>query len=161
MPVLTPDEWKDKSVDVANDIAKQFITLALGGIAFAVGITTQDPQALQGRLFWAVIGGFAVSGLLGFGFLMHGVSHMAEGRGRLDLYQGAARWAPVLQIAALSGAMAALLVFHVNAVARKAGVQETRLTIQQGGKDTILAVQPGKAVMISVSQSGELKAEIK
>jgi hypothetical protein len=161
MPVLTPEEWKDKSVDVANDIAKQFITLALGGIAFAVGITTQDPQALQSRLFWGVIGGFAISGLLGFGFLMHGVSHMAEGKGRLNLYQGAARWVPMLQIATLCGATAALVFFHVNAVARKAGTQETKLTIQQAGKDTILAVQPGKAVAISVSQSGDLKAEIK
>ncbi len=159
MAKLDADEWKDKSVDLANDVAKQFIALALGGIAFAVGITSQDAAALRTVLFWLVIGAFGVSSLLGFGFLMHGVSSQAQGK-RLELYSGAARWAPVLQIVALVGAVVALLFFHIDAASRKTA-QETKLTIQQGGKDTTLAVQPGRAVTIAVSPTGDLTAEVK
>lgn len=159
MAKLDTDEWKDKSVELANDLAKQFIALALGGIAFAVGITSQDAVALRTVLFWVVIGAFALSSLLGFGFLMHGVSSQSQGK-RLELYSGAARWVPMLQIAALVVAVVALLLFHVDATSRTTA-QETKVTIQQGGKDTTLAVQAGRTVTIAVSPTGDLKAEVK
>jgi hypothetical protein len=160
MPGLDADGWKDKSVDVASDVSKQLITLGLGAIAFAVGITSQDAVALRQPLFWWVIGFFGVSTLLGFAFLAMVVSSEAGGT-RPDVY-GGARWPALLQVLGVLVGTVLLLVFHVNAVARRSGSQETRLTVQQpSGKGTTLSVQPGKSVTIVVSPSGELTAHVK
>jgi hypothetical protein len=158
--VLEAADFKVKGADLAVDIAKQLLTLSWGGIAFAVGITTTDAKALHEDAFWWVIGMYGASTLLGFLFLMVGVSRYAKGI-ELKVYEGAARFLPLLQIILLVAGTWLLLNFHVEAATRKAGELETKLTVHQAGKDTVLSLQPGKAVTLTISSSGEMKAEVK
>ncbi len=158
--VLEAADFKMKGADLAVDIAKQLLTLSLGGIAFAVGITTTDAKALHEDSFWYVIGTYGGSTLLGFLFLMYGVSRYAKGV-ELKVYEGAARFLPLIQMILLVGGTWLLLNFHVEAASRRAGDLETKLTVHQAGKDTAISLQPGKAVTLTISSSGEMKAEIK
>jgi hypothetical protein len=157
---LDATDFKVKGADLAADIAKQLLTLSLGGIAFAVGITTTDAKALHEDLFWWLIATFGVSTILGFVFLMIGVSGYAKGK-EVDVYKGPARFLPLLQIILLVAGTGLLLYFHVETATRKAGELETKLTVRQAGKDTVISLQPGKAVTLTISSSGEMKAEVK
>lgn len=94
---LDAADYKLKGADLAVDIAKQLLTLSLGGIAFAVGITTTDAKALHEDSFWWVIGTYGACTLFGFLFLMIGVNRYEKGTA-LDVYKGAARFLPLLQI---------------------------------------------------------------
>lgn len=160
MATLTEGEWRDKSLDVANDVAKQFIALALGGIAFAIGISGKSPGSLNDPRFWIAIGALGLSAILGFLFLMGAVARMADGK-RLDVYSGLPRFLAGMQIILVGVATVVLLLFHIRDVARQAGLSQTKVVIQQGGKDTTLVAEPGKNITISVTTTGELKAEVK
>ena len=85
---------------------------------------------------------------------------MADGK-RLDVYSGGPRFLAATQIILVGIATVVLLLFHMRDVARQAGLNQTRVVIQQGGKDTTLVAEPGKNITISVSPTGELKAEVK
>lgn len=160
MPPPTPEEFQIKGDELAIDTSKQFVALSLAGIAFAVSVTSDDATTLSHPLFWSVIGAFGLSTFLGFVFFLNGVARYDKGT-RINVYKGWARWGPLLQIIFLCIGVGCLLRLHVDNVARKAGLQETRLTLRQGGKDTTLVVQPGKSVVMSVGSAGEIKAEVR
>ena len=64
------------ATQLSFDITRQFITIALGGIAFVAGLAGASATTASTVLFWAILIVFGLSTLFGLLFLMHGVHRL-------------------------------------------------------------------------------------
>ena len=88
---------QEEAAKLGFDLTKQFITLAIGGIAFVVGMTVSNPSAISSLLLWSIIGVFALSVILGLFFLLHGVNILCIQRS-YDIYATSLRFLAGAQI---------------------------------------------------------------
>ena len=65
-----PCPYKEMSVNIALDTARQFITLAVGGMGFIAGFSYIFPPLLSTCLFWIIMTVFGVSICCGLLFCM-------------------------------------------------------------------------------------------
>lgn len=92
-----PENHQEEAAKLGFDLTKQFITLAVGGIAFVVGLSYSAPTAISSFLLWGTIGVFGCSALLGLFFLMHGVNTLSEKKS-YDIYATSFRLLAASQI---------------------------------------------------------------
>jgi hypothetical protein len=115
-PPLT-DDFAKKAADTSLDLAKQFLTLAFAGIAFAVGLSFNTPGAVTTRVLWWVIGSFGASAALGLVFLMHFVSLVGVSRS-YNIYGRFPRLLSILQIVLMIfGAVLLVAIIRRHSVA--------------------------------------------
>ena len=152
-------ENKKNASNLAVEISKQFLAIAFAGIAFTIGISSQDGAIMGSRLFWGVIVVFAISAVLGFCFLMHGVSKYAKGEAFAP-YGGGARFAAFLQSLALAVGVGLLLWLHVESVESKSKTGDQRLQIEQTPKGTTVRVSSGRKATISISEKDKVEATV-
>ena len=91
------EECEKKAAELGFDLTKQFLTLALAGIAFVVGLSFNTPGAVSSLMLWLVIGVFGGSVLLGLLFLMRGVSLLSVEKS-YNIYAPSLRGLAILQI---------------------------------------------------------------
>ena len=70
------DQCEKDATQLSFDITRQFITITLGGIGFAVGLAGASGAVVSVVLFWAILIIFGLSTLFGLLFLMHGVHRL-------------------------------------------------------------------------------------
>ncbi|MBC8032294.1 MAG: hypothetical protein H7Z16_19580 [Pyrinomonadaceae bacterium] len=105
-------KYQDSS-KLAIDISKQFLTLAIAGIGFVIGMLISEPPRLPTiYLYWALIP-LLVSVGLALLFLMGVVSQISR-RNNYDIYSIKPRALAVLQILFFVGAIVALGVATIN-----------------------------------------------
>lgn len=92
-----PDNHQEEAAKLGFDLTKQFITLAVGGIAFVVGLSYSAPTAISSLLLWGTIAVFGSSAFLGLFFLMHGVNTLSEKKS-YDIYATSLRLLAASQI---------------------------------------------------------------
>jgi hypothetical protein len=92
-----PDDHEQEAAKLSFDVTKQFITLAIGGIAFVVGLSFSTPTAISSILLWSTIVVFAASAVFGLFFLMHGVNILSVQKS-YDVYATSLRFLAGLQI---------------------------------------------------------------
>jgi len=92
-----PHEHEQEAAKLAFDITKQFITIAIGGIAFVVGLYSSSPTAVSSFLLWTTVVVFGLSALFGLVFLMHGVSLLSIDKS-YDVYATGLRFLSIFQI---------------------------------------------------------------
>ena len=92
-----PNNHEEEAAKLGFDLTKQFITLALGGIAFVVGLSFSTPTAVSSILLWSTVGVFALSAIFGLFFLMHGVNILSIDKS-YDIYATSLRVLAALQI---------------------------------------------------------------
>jgi len=63
-----PQDHEQEAAKLSFDLTKQFITLAIGGIAFVVGLSFSTPTAISSVLLWITIAVFALSAVLDWCF---------------------------------------------------------------------------------------------
>ena len=85
------------AANLAFDLTRQFITLAVGGIGFAVGIHHAAPTAASAVMFWAILSVFGGSAIFGLAFLMHGIGRLYQDKS-YDVYATGLRVLSILQI---------------------------------------------------------------
>jgi hypothetical protein len=106
---------KKKAADVALDLAKQFLTVAFGGIAFTVGLSFSAPDAITTIFFWIIVVSFGLSAAFGFLFLMNAigsVNKLADDQ-FLDVSAGTLPTFSVLQIlGTVVGTVALIVVLY-------------------------------------------------
>jgi hypothetical protein len=158
--ILPMSDFKQRGVDLALDIGKQFLALALGGVAFAIGITAKDNGSVASGLFWAVIALFGSSLLFGFLFLMHGVSRLYQDS-ELDPYARFPRMASLLQIVSVMLATVFLLLLHLHTLGHEKAKEMTKVKIVRDGKETTLVVEPGRELTASVAPDGSIATSVK
>jgi len=71
------EDCEKKAAELGFDLTKQFITLALAGIAFVVGLSFNSPGTVPALLLWPTVGVFGLSTVLGLLFLMRGVNQLS------------------------------------------------------------------------------------
>ena len=92
-----PADHEQEAAKLGFDLTKQFITLAIGGIAFVVGLSFSTPTAVSSILLWSTVAVFALSAILGLFFLMHGVNILSVQKS-YDIYATSLRFLAALQI---------------------------------------------------------------
>ena len=92
-----PNDHEQEAAKLSFDITKQFITIAVGGIAFVVGLSVSSPTTISSFLLWATIGIFVVSAGFGLLFLMHGVNTLSIKKS-YDVYATGLRFLSIFQI---------------------------------------------------------------
>jgi hypothetical protein len=150
-------ENKHKAADLSFDLSKQFLSIAFGGLAFAIGISTADGRASSTWLFWAAVIVFALSAVLGFLFMMRGVADFS-GKKSFDIFETGARLMSSFQIIFVFAGVIMLLFLHLEtkrpSVSPREGVR-----IEFGGKmisapsDTTLDVKIAPDGSIDVKQA--------
>jgi hypothetical protein len=88
-----PTHKKD-SATMACDLARQFVNIAVGGMAFAVGLSLA--LKISVCLLWSILIVFGLSVFAGLLFLMHFIALVWKGE--YNVYIPSLRWLSISQI---------------------------------------------------------------
>jgi hypothetical protein len=88
---------EQEAAKLSFDVTKQFVTIAVGGIAFVVGLSSSSPTAISSFLLWTTIAVFGLSAVFGLLFLMHGVNTLSVQKS-YDIYATGLRILAISQI---------------------------------------------------------------
>lgn len=153
---MAADNHDQEAAKLGFDLTKQFITLAVGGIAFVVGLSFSTPTAVSSILLWSTIGVFAVSAILGLFFLMHGVNILSVQKS-YDIYATSLRFLAGLQVILVLGGMILLcpILYHrpAAAVAKPGNSIRIQLAPQQS---LSYPIEPNKNYTIEID-AGKVK----
>jgi hypothetical protein len=110
LPLAMPENHEQEAAKLGFDVTKQFITIAISGIAFVVGLSFSTPTAISSILLWCTIGVFGLSAIFGLLFLMHGVKILGVQKS-YDVYATSLRFLAIVQIALVL--LGVILVFPI------------------------------------------------
>jgi len=99
----------EEGAKLSFDLIKQFTTLAVGGIAFVVGLSYSTPLAISPNLLWITILVFGISAVCGLVFLMHSVATLSIEKS-YDVYTNTFRALSIVQILLVVGGVIMLCV---------------------------------------------------
>jgi hypothetical protein len=148
-----------KGTDLAFEVSKQFLTLALGGVAFAIGITGSHPEAFGTIWFWLAIILFGLSIFTGFVFLMAGVSSLGQDKA-FDVYRPFHRMLSIIQVLSIVAGASLLLYIHASSLRYDSPTTVT-FEIHVAGKMTSMTVPAGSSVEAVVAPDNTVKVTIK
>jgi hypothetical protein len=135
--MTTPNNHEEEAAKLGFDLTKQFITFALGGIAFVVGLYFSTPNAVSIVLLWSTVAVFAVSTILGLAFLMHGVNILSVQRS-YDIYATSLRFLSGLQIILVLIGVALLApILYYKPTSPTPSATSNTITIQIDSKQSI------------------------
>lgn len=120
-----PDNHEQEAAKLSFDLTKQFITLAVGGIAFVVGLSYSAPTAISAVLLWSTIAVFGLSAVFGLFFLMHGVNTLSVQKS-YDVYATSLRVLAALQILLVLGGVILLCPILYHRPATKPAATDTK-----------------------------------
>jgi hypothetical protein len=150
------EDCEKKAADLAFDVTKQFLTLALAGIAFVVGLSFNTPGAVSSLMLWLTVVIFGLSAVFGLFFLLHGVNLLSEKK-TYDVYASSLRFLSIVQIAmVLLGAALLVPIVTMRPASRDAaasGTIEVKSGPQQG---VVYRLDPGRDITIEVD-GGKVK----
>jgi hypothetical protein len=151
------DHKKDcqkKAAELGFDLSKQFLTLALAGIAFVVGLSFNTPGAISSLMLWLTVGTFGLSTAIGLIFLMRGVSLISIDH-TYDIYATSLRALAGAQImlVLVGVVLLAPLLIRRSAKESSANAIELRLDKQQ---TVVYPIDPNKNVTIE-ADGGKIK----
>jgi hypothetical protein len=145
------ENHEQEAAKLSFDLTKQFITLAVGGIAFVVGLSYSSPTTISSLLLWATIGVFGLSAVLGLFFLMHGVNTLSVQKS-YDVYATSLRVLAGFQILLVLAGVILLCPILYQRPAAKPGVTDTKaIQIQLAPQQTLsYPVEPDKNYKIEI-----------
>lgn len=149
-----------KGHDLAFEVSRQFLTLSLGGIGFAVGVTGQQPEVFSTWMFWVAILSFGLSMVVGFMFLMNGVSTLGQGQD-FDVYGKLPRTLSILQVVFVLVGSVLILGIHSQTVSTEPKVTNIVVEVATSGEKTSLSAPAGSTVELTVETNGTIRAAIK
>jgi hypothetical protein len=88
------ESGKKDSAMLSCDLARQFVNIALGGMAFAVALSLTSK--ISSCLLWSILIVFGTSVAAGLLFLMHLISLISIGK--YEVYRPSVRWISAVQI---------------------------------------------------------------
>ena len=94
----TPLAHKQDAMTMACDLVRQFVNIAVGGIAFVVGLSVTSN--ISAYLFWLILIVLGSSVGVGLFFLMHGIGRVWHCD--YNVYASSMRFLAVLQILLVS-----------------------------------------------------------
>ena len=152
-----PDDHEQEAAKLGFDITKQFLTLAIGGIAFVVGLSYSTPSAVSSTLLWSTVAVFGASALFGLMFLMHGVSTLSIKKS-YDVYATSLRLLAVLQILLMLGGVGLLCPILYHRPTSGAFADGKSIRIQVSPQQTLTyPVEPDKNYTVEIEPGGKVK----
>ena len=150
------ENHEQEAAKLGFDVTKQFITLAIGGIAFVVGLSLSTPTAISSVLLWFIVIVFGLSAVFGLVFLMHGVNVLSV-RKSYDIYATSLRVLAGLQIILVLVGVVLIcpILYHrpAGATLKKPTSIEIHLAPHQS---LSYPVEPNKNYLIEI-ESGKVK----
>ena len=155
-----PDNHEQEAAKLSFDLTKQFITLAVGGIAFVVGLSYSSPNAISSSLLWITVGVFGLSAVFGLFFLMHGVNTLSVQKS-YDVYATSLRFLAALQIVLVLVGVILLCPILYQRPATKAATNDLKaIQIQVNPQQTLtFPVEVDKNYTIEI-EKGKLKFSV-
>ena len=92
---MTTESHKKDAATMASDLVRQFVNIAVGCMAFAIGLSLA--VQISPCLLWSILIIFGFSVALGLLYLMH-LTALVWG-GKYDIYSRSLRWLAAGQIA--------------------------------------------------------------
>lgn len=146
------EDCEKKAAELGFDLTKQFITLALAGIAFIVGLSLNSPGAVSHLMLWLTVGTFGFSTVLGLAFLGHGVSLLSIQKS-YDIYASSLRTLAIIQIVLVLIGVVLLAPIIGTRPAQRPGSLST-MEIKVGpGRSVVYPISPGMSVAVEVEGS--------
>ena len=153
---MPSDNHEEEAAKLGFDLTKQFLTLALGGIAFIVGLSFSTPSAVSSVLLWSTVAVFAVSAVLGLFFLMHGVNILSVQKS-YNIYATPLRWLAGLQIVLVLVGVALLCPILYSRPAPASLATSNSIQIQMGPQQSLsYPIEQGKNYTIEI-EAGKVK----
>lgn len=147
-----PHECEKAAAALGFDLTRQFLTIAISGIAFIVGLALSTPGAVSASLLWWVLSLFGASAVFGMLFLMHGVSRLSEDRS-FDIYATWLRIFAVLQIVLVVVGVALLCPVIANRSVTKKDQLAPNIEVKRGDAEIIrYPTDPTKNYEISIDK---------
>jgi hypothetical protein len=91
---METESYKKDATTMACDLVRQFVNIAIGGMAFVVGLSVA--LQISRYLFWSILVVLGLSVVLGLLFLMHSIALVSVGK--YEVYKPSLRWLAVWQI---------------------------------------------------------------
>lgn len=157
LSLTMPNNHEEEAAKLGFDLTKQFITLALGGIAFVVGLSFSTPNAVSTVLLWSTVAVFALSTVLGLAFLMHGVNILSVDRS-YDIYATSLRLLSAFQIIlVLIGVVLLAPILYFKPAPSTQTAATNSITIQVDSKKSIsYPLEPDKNYVVEI-EDGKVK----
>ena len=134
------------------EIAKQFLTFGVAGVAFVVGMALKSQYVVDSSWYW-VSACMVVSVTFGLLYLMSVVSHVNQCK-NYDVYTGVLKWFALIQIVAFVCALALLAVITLRTVdttSSDGNIDKPNVTIQLEQKTVQLTVPDNKKALIKIT----------
>lgn len=154
---MPADDHDKEAAKLGFDLTKQFLTLALGGIAFVVGLSFSTPSAVSSILLWTTLGMFGLSAIFGLFFLMHGINILSVQKS-YDIYATSLRFLAALQVLlVLVGVILLCPILYHRPPAAVAGKDGKDIQIRLGPHQSLsYRVEPDKNYTVEI-ESGKVK----
>ena len=151
------DNHEQDAANLSFDLTKQFITLAIGGIAFVVGLSYSSPSAVSSVLLWLTVLVFGLSAVFGLFFLMHGVNTLSVQKS-YNIYATSLRFLAGFQIVmVLIGVVLLCPILYNRASAKHNDGEAKTIKIQLSAQQTISCpIENDKSYTIEI-ENGKVK----
>jgi hypothetical protein len=149
-------DHEQEAAKLGFDVTKQFITLAIGGIAFVVGLSFSTPTAISSILLWSAVVVFAISAVFGLLFLMHGVNTLSIQKS-YNVNATSLRFLAGLQIILVLVGIVLLapILYHRPVAAKSNNANSIRIELAPH-QSLSYPVEPGKDYTIEI-ENGKVK----
>jgi len=136
---------------LAFDLARQFITIAIGGIGFTVGILCASPIVVSSALVWSVLAAFGTTVALGLFFIMHGIGILSQDKS-YNVYIPSLRITSLLQILSAAVGVGLLCVFLRSPIQPDKNAAVNGIQIKIGENLLTYPHDPGKNYTIEIEK---------
>jgi hypothetical protein len=144
------EDCDKKAADLGFDVTKQFLTLALAGIAFVSGLSFNSPGTVSSVLQWAIMIAFGLSVVFGLVFLMRGVNLLSIEKS-FDIYMGSLRILAMAQIVLFVVGVALLFPIINRHSASKSGVSTGNLEVKiDANRSIVYTADPTRTITIEL-----------
>jgi hypothetical protein len=146
------NDFAKDSATLAGDITRQFISIAFGGIGFAIGILHTSSAVILGYAAWLVLALFGLSAVFGLLFLMHLTWQVAVEKS-YDIYAGGLRILSALQVSIAIAGIILLCIFFAQP--DRHDDNSSRVTLDcSNGKIYQITVKNGQVIVIDAVPDG-------
>ncbi len=150
-----------ESAKLGIDVAKQFLTLALGGLAFIVGWVMAGKTVISSALAVCCVVLFGISVLFGLLFLMCAVGHINKDQ-NYNVYTPTLRFLSSLQILLFMVGVALLAVMtFTKVISSQVHGSAAELEIKMPGKEIRQPVYPNSVVNVTITETGRIEIAVK
>jgi hypothetical protein len=127
--------YEKDAMALALDFTRQLIKIAVGGIAFVIGVHYTTPTPISTWLLWTILAAFGVSAMLGLLFLMNSISRITHKKS-YDVYATSLRIIAAVQILLVAVGIFLVCLLPINTRTHKDTIEVQNETVRLSTHDS-------------------------